>query len=311
MNLKNKNIYIIIGLMLFSQFVFAQSGFIGKKHEVGIDLYNAVFTGKYMASYKYSYSKRASLIVDAGLIHHSEKGTSATTNATNTLDGYIPDASFSGKLLGIGILWNSKSAGMNMPIGYYTGFSIDYVSGTLNNTIAAQKMYDDVKFTFYNSYGYSQQSSIQMPNNSELSYGFKTTGYNFNFYYGKNIYLAKNLVLDLCIKWGFAYYRFTPSNFTPYPSYDYNYNGTTQFEVGTPYQGGYTFYKDGIYYIKSNNFNLQPDVVPRSILNAGNVNGSTLINSSTNIYGIQTDKLKTYNKFRLLLIPQIKIGYLF
>ncbi|MEY4877229.1 MAG: hypothetical protein RL708_2378 [Bacteroidota bacterium] len=308
MKLKNKNIYTIIGFILFSQLAFAQSGFIGKKHEASLDISSAIF-GTVGGSYKYSYSKRSAMIIDLGYMNKSKE----KMNNSTKLNSFVPAAKFNGIMVGIGILWNSKSAGMNMPIGYYTGFSIDYVKGKLANTVPRRQLSETLEWKQYDYNGYISSFSRDGATNArDIEYTFNTSGYHFNFYYGKNIYLAKNITLDLCIKWGLAYYRYKPSNFTAFPVNSYNYNSTEPDHIGSPNEGGYTIYKDGVYYIKNRGFNLLPDLYSSSLASQINSNGSSSASYNVLFNGNGAiEKANTINKFKFIMLPQIKIGYLF
>jgi hypothetical protein len=252
------------------------------------------------------------LIIELGYISKKSNGSSILNKSINDVN----NATFNGLMLGIGILWNSRYASMNMPIGYYTGFSIDFVKGNLSNTIPKNMLSERLEWKQYNYAGYmTTYYNDGTTNTNELIYTFKTSGYHFNFYYGKNIYLSKNITMDLCIKWGFAYYRYKPTNFTPYPVNTYDYNVEEPYHIGSPNEGGYTLYDktDNIYYIKNSGFNLLPDLYSSAIAQQINADGSISSSSSSNLlYGNSgLEKASTINKFKFILLPQIKIGYLF
>ena len=311
MKLKNKSILLITLISLLQSNVsFSQSGFIGKKNEVSLDIVNIPF-GNINGSYKYSYAKRKSLIIDLGYLSKKSDASSILNNSINNVYG----TKFNGLMFGVGLLWNSSYASMNMPIGYYTGFSIDLVRGKLTNTIPKNQLSENIEWSEMNSFGYvSGGSSSNYKNKNDLEYTFKTSGYHFNFYYGKNTYLTKNLTLDFCLKFGFAYYRYKPSNFTPYPIYTNNSNVVEPKHVGIPNNGGYTIYdkSENVYYSKERGFNLEPTLYPsvfRGVLNSDIIDGSSS-SFNYNNYG-HLEQAKTLTKLKFLLLPQIKIGYLF
>ncbi|MEN9523605.1 MAG: hypothetical protein RL065_1982 [Bacteroidota bacterium] len=309
MKLKNKSIFILIVFSIITNWSYAQSGFIGKKHEASFDISSAIF-GTIGGSYKYSYSKRSSMILDLGLISKS----SDKLNSYSNLNTFVPAAKFNGLMMGIGILWNSKSAGMNMPIGYYTGFSIDYVKGKLTNTIPKHQLSETVEWTTYALNYNENHTAYYQTNTNDLDYTFNASGYHFNFYYGKNLYLAKNIVMDLCIKWGFAYYAYKPTNFTAYPVNTNNSYLSEPKHVGYANSGGYTIYdkSDDIYYIKNGGFNLLPNLYPSAIADQVNNSGSKATSSDLLLYGSSgIETAKTLRVFKFILLPQIKVGYLF
>jgi hypothetical protein len=303
---KNNLKFLLVGLFFCIQTSFAQSGFIGKKNEVSFDATSIAF-GKVNGSYKYSYSKRTSLIANFG-IQNTSKGSS---NSNRLIDAYVPAAKCNGLLLGLGFLWNSKASGMNMPIGYYTGFSIDYFSGKLINTIPKGQLSEELKWTDAGVYYTQSYSSLGYSNSNNLNFNFKISGYNFNFYYGKNIYLAKSFTLDILLKLGIGYYLYKPSNFTAYPSD--NPNAYKPKKVGYLGTGSYSVYDktEGVYYIKNGDFNLLPDLYPTAIASQIYNGGSGTSSSTLFLHGAGFDQPKTIHYFKIIALPQIKVGYLF
>ncbi|MFM2049459.1 MAG: hypothetical protein RI955_2007 [Bacteroidota bacterium] len=310
---KKITLFTIYFLLIFSfQLSFAQSGFIGKKHEIGIDFYSPIFNNMYNCSYKYSYKKGRSFLVNLGhLKKHSDK-----LNNSNNLDTYVPAADFNGIITGLGILWNSKNVGMNMPIGYYTGFNIDFIKGKLTNIIPKYQLNEEVSWTAKTLYstGYYTFNANGWTNSQELHYNFNVSGYNFNLYYGKNIYLFKNICLDVCLKTGFGYYRYKPNNFTAYPGNLYYDIIACPKRVGIPNEGGYTVYDnvDDVYYVKTSGFNLMPNMYPQSIFNYINSSGGNLTKTDLGIWNSgKLETARTLHKFKFIFYPQIKLCYLF
>ncbi|MFM2049458.1 MAG: hypothetical protein RI955_2006 [Bacteroidota bacterium] len=317
MKLKNKIFFLF--LFVITQSAFAQSGFIGKKHEVSFDLYNSIFKGQYDLNYKYSFSKHSSLLLNASLV--KSKVIARDWNPqlkVNILDNIQPNASCSGAKAGIGILWHSKTSNLNMPVGYYTGFSLEYYKGSLINTIPAGRVREDVQ-TIKDSGVYMLYNTTPHTNKYDLIFPFKVNGCNMNFFFGKNIYLLKNITLDLSLRLGLAYYSFKPTNFaTNFPDVDINRtNDLWPAHVGTTY-GGYILYddKEDIYYIK-NSFFLMPDMTPRILGIEGHVTPLSsyhLLFTNNQYYengGSKYIATPVFHKMFLIYIAQIKIGYLF
>jgi len=275
---KNLNNLLLIFLIFLCNKSSAQSGFIGKKNSIDIDI-SHISSGGIYTNYKYSFSKRASLITSFGFL----KRHVDTLNNLQNINEFVPAADFKGVLGGIGILWNSKDAGMNMPLGYYTGVSFDFVTGNLVNTIP--------KYKIFKGYYYD------IINRVELKYTFKVNSYNFNIHYGKNIYIAKNICLDLSLKTGVSYSTYFVTNHTPSPNIA---GGSTYF----------LYDKDrNLYFGKYDRFNLLPNSYPRIFYNLLHKDGTRLTQSySFNSNNVQKIYIHALN---LIFMPQVKVSYLF
>jgi hypothetical protein len=204
---------------------------------------------------------------------------------------------------------------MNMPIGYYTGISLDFFIGKLTNIIPANFLNETMEWNGNGQYGYGSYSTYNKTNPNKIEFPFMVTGYNFNLFLGKNTYLGKNITLDIFTKLGLGYFSFKPTNFTAYPSAPFGSSITEPNRVGGNASGAYSVYDkvEGVYYIKRGGFNLFPDFYSYPIHKALKPNGYSP--SGENIWGYYiysgSNKPYTYHRIKLIVYPQIKIGYLF
>jgi hypothetical protein len=315
----NKKIIVLLLVIFSSPIVKAQSGFMGKKNNLDFDVFGMV-SGNYGFNYKLSYSKRTSLLLNFNYTHNISTPTNSIINSNNyynsqnNLDLYIPKAIFNGFTGGLGFVWNSGYAGMNMPIGYYTGFSFEVCKGSLQNIIPMSSITSEIKYTEVSPWGgYDSKTIYYYPNKYDLNYDFKVTGFHFNLFYGKNIYIAKNICIDLGLKTGVAYYSYKPNNFKGYPISTSSYNSLEPKHTGNANDEGYTIYSDDIYYSKTENFNLIPNLYPKNIYDLSGALGigeESLISSNNYNYS-SIDSPTSYHRLKFILSPQIKIGYLF
>lgn len=153
---------------------FSQSGYMGKKHEVSFDLANPLLQGMYQLEYKFSIEKHLSLVANYAMQNYENSlpNKSLTIGNSTFSGGHINSE---GSMFGLGVAYNSPTAGMAMPIGYYFSFTYQRINNDLNEHFEET----DEPLTFEHS-----GNLLQF-----------TYGRNYNIY--KNINLSLNLNLGI------------------------------------------------------------------------------------------------------------------
>jgi hypothetical protein len=96
--------------------VSPQSGYMGLKNQVGVDVFNSLYQGSYELEYKRSLSKHLGLVLNAGYFA-TKKGYSDRSD--DAARGFDPVSSLTtGPVFGLGIERNNRNVGMAYPIGY-------------------------------------------------------------------------------------------------------------------------------------------------------------------------------------------------
>ncbi len=113
----NRAILILFPLILLSSMNgLAQKGYMGKKNELGIDLFNTVYQGVYELEYKRSMNKHLGLLFSAGFYASKKEYGMDVPQLENDFD---PASSLTtGPTFGVGLGYNRERLGMAYPIGY-------------------------------------------------------------------------------------------------------------------------------------------------------------------------------------------------
>lgn len=94
----------------------AQKGYMGKKNELGVDLFNAAYQGVYELEYKRSLNKHLGLLFSAGFYASKKEYGPGALPFDDDLD---PASSLTtGPTFGVGLGNNRERLGMAYPIGY-------------------------------------------------------------------------------------------------------------------------------------------------------------------------------------------------
>ncbi len=102
--------------------VRAQSGYMGKKNELGADLFNALYQGAYELEYKRSLNKHVGLILTAGY-YASKKNYEDRPIKKDPISSLTTGPTF-----GIGIGYNRSHLNMAYPIGWCLSYGYKYTT---------------------------------------------------------------------------------------------------------------------------------------------------------------------------------------
>ncbi len=298
-----KTILLVIVVLIFQNNFTAKAqteGFLGKRHQLQYDAFGTVYQGIFGFTYSYAVSKHFMLQGSFGIQSKSYDVDFTSTNEGNnniinsSLTSHINASRFA-----LSFLWNGSEAGLNLPVGYYSGFSLKYMTSNVVNTVATGKMYS----IDYYDYNTNTNSGYQL-NNTPLNFNAKVKSYGITWVFGKNYYLDKNITLDLAGEFGFAYY-----------SFDF-YNAQSTYNTSN----SYTTTNDSRGYI------YQLDDVPTPFYDfIGKKIATQIFNPFKSVDGTNVTNQKYYYitkipfstdgeralGFRLIFIPSIKLGYIF
>lgn len=184
-----KKTLIGISLLFITSLIYGQIGFMGNRHFVSSDIFNAYYQGKYNLSYQYCVGNSVMLKVSASKFGKTYKFVTSkyesyydhSLNQNFTIDH--SDISFNGFSWEAGInLGYYPFTGMPMPIGYYMGISYEHISGNIEEKC---RVYTNNQLTLTDKdFYYNSKAGI-----------FKIT-------YGRNSIIKKNLVLNTDLQLG-------------------------------------------------------------------------------------------------------------
>jgi hypothetical protein len=214
-----KHFFVVLILLIFIQKSQAQStvGFLKRKNQIAFDAFNAAYFGIYGLEYGHCFSKHFMLKFSFGIQHKSYDGieySSGDGNGSTLL--YSGTSTIDAKRVSLSFIYNSQAAGLNLPIGYYAGFSIKKIFATVYNPIPAGKFWGSTYDETNATYDYYL-------NHSQLNFDEKVRTLAFTIILGKNYYLSNGITLDLSFETGFAIYTFKYINYVMPPNSFSNY----------------------------------------------------------------------------------------
>ena len=285
---KIKTILLFIVVLIFQNSFTAKAqteGFLGKRNQVQYDAFGTAYQGVFGFTYGYSFSKHFMMQLGFGL---QNKDYDIPANNTT---GVAFVSNVNSKRFCVGFITNGGNAGMNLPIGYYAGFNIKFMSALVEEQFKTGTLLGSKENTLTGLYDNSL-------NISQQNFDCKINSYGMTIVMGKNFYLTQNITLDLSFETGMTYYSYTYLN----PAVENGY-----------YNEGFSIVDNRGYYYSINN-------VPTPLFEFwGNYSfWRGLFNSVSltdkNYYDLSKAQTTTNYKFfgvRLVFMPSVKLGYIF
>lgn len=180
---------VIVLLLVITSLIHGQTGFMGKRHYLNTDAFNAIYQGKYNLAYQYCLSNN--ITVKATVSKFSKTYPDVTSNYDTYYDELLnsqftiksTDVSFNGYSWEAGInIGYYVFTGMPMPVGYYMGMSYEHISGSITEKCDVQKEFSSII--------------------SEKNFEYKSKAGIIKFQYGRNTYIKKNFILNTSVDLG-------------------------------------------------------------------------------------------------------------